>query len=63
MKHANVRKGEGYCCQMCDGPYAKYKKKYARKVKRKDARIAKRRMKKDIEEMAPRPGLEPGFSD
>lgn len=45
MKYPNVRKGYGYCCEMCDGPYAAYKK--LAKTKKRDKTSWKRQHKKD----------------
>lgn len=48
--HENLRKGDGYCCEFCDGPYAVFKKTVKRSKKRKDRQIAKRRIEKEINE-------------
>lgn len=45
-----VRKGKDYCCKHCDGPYAKYKKVNAKRLKQKNKRIVKRQIVKDVNE-------------
>lgn len=46
--YLHVRKARGYCCDRCDGPYAKWKKIVKRSAKRTDKNLAKKQMTKDM---------------
>ena len=48
MKHKHVRKAVHYCCEMCDGPYAKYKKLNRKAIKQTEKRMAKKEINKDL---------------
>ena len=47
--YKHLRKGSGYCCERCDGPYNAWKKKTKRCKKRKDKAIDKREVQKEYE--------------
>lgn len=42
--HKHVRKGKGYCCRWCDGPYNKWKKKTRRVTRKTERQSAKKEM-------------------
>lgn len=46
--HITLRKGVGYCCQRCDGPYNKWKNKRKRSLKKRDKNNIKRQLEKEL---------------
>ena len=44
----HVRKGEGYCCIWCDGPYAIYKKRNTKQLRKSERQSAKKDIKNEI---------------
>ena len=51
MKYPHVRKATGYCCTLCDGPYAKYKKLNKKALKKRDKDEAKKKAAQAVAEM------------